>query len=714
MGVEGCNKVPFSPTATVKAETAQYDSPDGAETVVRVPQKEGSGEINTSDIDNAHVTLPEGLTLNPSAAHGLVACTQAQLAKGSAAANSCPAASKIGSVEIETDLPPHSLTGTVYLGKPNGTGLITGPPYLIFVDAESIYGVTLRLEGQAIPNPSTGRLEVSFLGNPQLPFSSLTLKLNGGPRAPLANPVTCAAASTGFDFAPWTGAAPFSSSTPFASTGCPAKVPFAPTQETADSSPKAGAFTSYTFALQRTDAQKDLGSVQAVLPAGLVGFIPSVPRCTEPSANAGNCPAASEIGTATASAGVGSEPEDFSGPVYLTGPTNGAPYGLSIPIEAAAGPFDLGRVTTRVALSVDPHTARVIATSTLPRIVGGVPLRLRSLSVAINRANFLFNPSNCGALSTDSTLGSLDGTQFATASPFKVTDCTSLPFKPVFSASSPTAPSRANGASLEVGFTQPAHQANIKSVVATLPSVLPSRDSTLKLACPEATFKSGYKNCPKTSKVGTATVTTPVLPEKLTGPAYLVSHGGAGFPDLDLFLEGDDGVHVDLVGNTDITKGITTSTFASVPDVPVSSFKLDLPTGRDSLLGSYGSLCAKPLYMPTVITAQSGAQIKQQTRISIGSCKIRLLSHRVRGHFLIVKVQTFTAGRISVTSPGLHTTYRYLGGPAVTTIKVALSRRGRATLDSGRRLRVRFRVGFNPRHKDEYHSAVLARVTFRH
>jgi hypothetical protein len=714
VGVTGCDGVPFSPTATVKAENSQYDATDGAETLVQVPQKEASGEINTADIDNAHVTLPEGMTLNPSAAHGLEACTQAQLAKGLAVANSCPAASKIGTVEIETDLPPHSLTGTVYLGRANGTGLLTGPPYLIFIDAESVFGVTLRLEGQAVPNPTTGRLEVSFLGNPQLPFSSLSLKLNGGPRAPLANPLTCAAASTGFTFSPWTGAAPFNSSTPFTTTGCPAHVPFTPTQATADSSTRAGAFTSYTFSLQRTDSQKDLGSVHAVLPAGLVGFIPSVPRCPEPLANAGRCPVASAIGSATASAGVGPEPYGFSGPVYLTGPTGGAPYGLSIPIEAAAGPFDLGRVTTRVALSVDPDTARVEASSTLPRIVGGVPLRLRSLSVAIDRSDFLFNPSYCGALTTDSTLAALDGTPATASSPFKVTDCTSLPFKPVFTASSPTAPSRADGASLEVGFTQPGHQANIKSVVTSLPTVLPSRDSTLKLACPEKTFRSGYRNCPKTSRVGSASVTTPVLPEKLTGPAYLVSHGGAGFPDLDLFLEGDGGVHVDLVGNTEIAKGITTSTFASVPDVPVSSFLLSLPTGRDSLLGAGASLCAKPLYMPTTITAQSGAVIKQRTRISIGSCKIKLLSHRVRGRHLILRVETYTAGRVSVTSPALHTTYRHLKGPAITTIKVPLSRRGRRALASGRRLHIRVRVGFNPLHKDEYHSAAFAHVTFRH
>jgi hypothetical protein len=456
--------------------------------------------------------------------------------------------------------------------------------------------------------------------------------------------------------------------------------------------------------------------VQTTLPPGLVGLIPSVPLCNEPQAAAGSCSAASAIGTATASAGVGSEPYAFSGPVYLTGPTNGQPYGLSIPIEAAAGPFDLGRITTRVSIGVDEHSGAVIASSTLPRIVGGVPLHLRGLSVAITRSNFLFNPTYCGTLSTNSVLGAIQGASTAPITPFAVTGCTSLPFKPAFAAGSPTPPSRANGAALTVSYTQPQHQANIKSVVATLPKELPSRLTTLHNACPEGVFAGGnnYKSCPVGSKVGSVKVKTPVLPEPLSGPAYLVSHGGAAFPNLDLILEGDHGVKVVLEGTTNIKNGITTSSFPTVPDVPVSGFELDLPTGPNSALGSFGSLCAKPLYMPTTITAQSGTVSKQNLHLSVGSCKIKLLSKKIKKKKLVVRVRVFTAGRLSVTSPGLHTTYRRVGGPGVITIKVPVSKRGHRRLASGRPLKVRFRVGFNPRHKDEYHSAAFAKITFKH
>ena len=81
--------------------------------------------------------------------------------------------------------------------------------------------------------------------------------------------------------------------------------------------------------------------------------------------------------------------------------------------------------------------------------------------------------------------------------------------------------------------------------------------------------------------MGTVSVTTPVLPGTLKGPAYLISHGGESFPDLDLVLQGD-GVEVVLVGHTHISSaGITTSTFESLPDVPISSVTVDLPMGPD-------------------------------------------------------------------------------------------------------------------------------------
>jgi hypothetical protein len=717
VGVDGCEKVPFAPTATLTLETSQYDAPDGATAIVRAAQKEKSNETNTADIEDAHVLLPEGLTLNPAAASVLETCTPAQIAIGSSERVSCPEGSKIGTVEIETDLPPGSLAGNVYLGAPHGTP-ITEPPYTIYIDAESVYGVSVRLQGSVVPDPATGRLEVSFLGNPQLPFSSLSLTTTGGAHAPLANPLACGAAETSFRFTPWTGAGAAEGGTPFTTDGngnggaCPSPLPFSLSQSTQSSTSAAGAFSTYAFNLVRPQGEQYVHRIYTVLPPGLVGLIPSVTLCGEPQAAKGTCSGASQIGTAVASAGSG-EPTSFTGPVYLTGPTNGSPYGLSIPIEAKSGPFDLGPIVTRAAVNVDPHSGRVIVDATIASITpdGGVPLRLRTISVAVNRPNFLFNPSSCNTLQTESTITSTINATRGLSSPFALTGCSALAFKPMFASATSAKTSRAKGASLQVTIKQGAHEANMRSIVAQLPSQLPSRLTTLQKACAEATYAANPRSCPEASMVGTATVDTPVLPNPLSGPAYLVSHGGAAFPDLDLLLEGDN-VHVILEGTTNIKGGITTSTFSSIPDVPVSSVSLTLPTGPHSALAAYGAFCGKTLTMPTTITAQNGLTVRQSTRIVVTGCGVRIVRHRVKGHRLLLTVQAYSAGRISVKGKGLRTTYHRVGGATTTTIVVPLSRGG-TRMVGRRRLKVRVRVGFLPKVRIEGASASFATVTFK-
>lgn len=713
-GVEGCDKVPFTPTVTVTPESSASDQPDGATAEVKAPQHAGEAEINTSDIRDVHVTLPEGMTLNPAAAHGLAACAAAQIGIGTTNPVTCPPASKVGTVTIETDLPPGSLAGNVYLASPGG-GKITGPPYTIYLDAESVYGVSVRLQGSVNPNLSTGRLEATFANNPQLPFSDAILRLEGGARAPVANPLVCGTTSIEALLTPYTGGPPALSSTPFTTTGCPSPLPFSLGQSTQSSSPDAGAYTSYTFNLNRADGRQYLAHVTTVLPPGLLGAIPSVALCGEPRAQGGTCLASSEIGKATVSVGAGSEPYSFTGPVYLTGPYGGAPYGLSIPVPAVAGPFDLGSgacdcVLTRVAIGVDPHTARVIATSSLPRIVEGVPLRLKSLSVAVTRPNFLFNPTNCAPLATDSTLTSTFNTVQIVSSPFQAANCGALAFKPSFGASTTAKATRRGGASLRVSLTQPAHQANISSVFAQLPVQLPARLSTLQQACPEATFAQNPRSCPIGSLVGGASATTPVLPGGLSGPAYLVSHGGLAFPDLDVILEGD-GVRVILTGNTHIKKGITSSTFASIPDVPVSSFVLNLPVGPHSVLAANGNLCARRLAMPTTIVAQNGKQVKQSTTISVSGCPVRIVRHRVRGNAAYVTVQTYAPGRLSGGGRHLASVSRgFKRAQRAVTLKIPLTRSARR---HKRPLKVRVRVGFVPKSKGEPRSVVSVTVTFR-
>ena len=310
-------------------------------------------------------------------------------------------------------------------------------------------------------------------------------------------------------------------------------------------------------------------------------MLSKVSLCGEPQAQLGTCGEASQVATTQVAAGSGPHPLWVSGRVYLTGPYGGAPFGLSIVVPAVAGPFNLGNVIERARIDADPHTSQITITSDpLPQMLDGVPLRIQTLNVTVNRAGgFTFNPSNCA---TKQITASIDAEQGASANlgvPFVAGGCRNLPFHPGFAASTQGQSSKKSGASLDVKVSSAGlGQANIAKAVVSLPKQLPARLTTLQQACPEATFAANPATCPVGSNVGTATAVSPVLDEPATGPAYLVSHGGAAFPDLVVILQGQ-GVRLDLVGNTSIKKGITTSSFASVPDAPITSFELRLPAG---------------------------------------------------------------------------------------------------------------------------------------
>lgn len=725
IGAQNCLGVPFAPTFAVKTETTKSDAPDAVTAELSLPHGLGLENIDSSDLKTATVTLPEGLTLNPSAAAGLEGCTAEQIGIGTTNAVACPSGSQIGTVAIEVPtLPAKSLEGKIYLGKPKSTS-IEKPPYTIYLDAESErYGQSVRLEGTVEPDPATGRLTTTFASNPEAPFNSVILNFNGRSNnaslSPLANPLVCGTATTVTTLTPTSGTSPRSPQGSFVvdSDGkggaCPSPLPFSPSQANATQVPNAGAHTNYTFTLTRPEGQQYLSRVETILPAGLVGAISTVPvLCTEAQATAESCPAESLLGKVTVTSGSGSTPFTLTGSVYLTGPYQGAPYGMFISVPVVAGPFDLGNAITRAKIDVNQKSGRVIVSSNLPTIVkGGVPVRLRSLTMEINRPNFLSNPTSCGVLATESTVTGLGspGTSVSLSSPFQVANCSALAFKPAFKASTGGNPTKAGGASLETTINETAGQANIKSVVVQLPVQLPSRLTTLQKACAQATFEANPLSCPAASMVGSVRANTPVLPNQMTGPAYLVGHAGAAFPDLDLVLQGN-GVRVILVGNTDIKKGITTTTFASTPDVPVTSITVNLPMGPHSALAAFGSLCAKPLVMPTTIVGQNGVTVKQNTIIKPVGCGMKIVGHKVIGNTAYITVQTPEAGRVSGGGAGLGTVFRHLTKAyKAATVKVSLTRRGQS---HSRPYKVRLRVGFLPKSRGRAPSSAFVTVTFR-
>ncbi len=316
------------------------------------------------------------------------------------------------------------------------------------------------------------------------------------------------------------------------------------------------------------------------------------------------------------------------GKVYITGPYEGAPYGLSIVNPAVAGPFNLGNVIVRAKIEVNPSTAALTITTdpsgpyAIPHILDGIPLQIKHVNVDINRPDFTFNPTNCNKLAITGTLGSSEGSTSALSVPMQVTNCAVLAFKPKLTATSSAKTSRLDGASLGVKLTYPAgpYDANIARVKVELPKQLPSRLPTLQKACLAATFEANPANCPPASIIGHATATTPVLPVPLTGPAYFVSHGGEGWPSLIIVLQGY-GATVDLIGTTLISKGVTSSTFKTIPDVPVGTFELNLPQGPYSALTTEANLCqAKNLAMPTEFIGQNGAETHTSTKIAVIGC----------------------------------------------------------------------------------------------
>jgi hypothetical protein len=251
----------------------------------------------------------------------------------------------------------------------------------------------------------------------------------------------------------------------------------------------------------------------------------------------------------------------------------------------------------------------------------GIPLDLRVVNVTVDRPGFIFNPTDCEALSVDGLVSSAQGASVAVSNHFQAVNCAALGFGPKLTASAPAKTSRQGGAALDVKLAYPSGgQANVHSVAVSLPKQLPARLSTIQQACPAATFEANPASCDEGALIGTGSASTPILSTPLTGPAYLVSHGGAAFPDIVVVLQGQ-GITLDLVGNINITRaGITSATFAHVPDAPISSFELNLPEGPHSGLSAVGSLCTSPLRMPTTITGQNGAQVTQTTKIKVTGC----------------------------------------------------------------------------------------------
>lgn len=654
-----CDKPAFDPSLEAAPTTQAADSPSGLGVSIKVPQndeppasvaenpddetgapaywKTGAGRA-TSDLKDSVVTLPEGMSLNPAAANGLEACTTQQIGllgtefpmptpiRFDDSEPTCPDASKVGTVTIKTPLLEEEdwPSGVVYLAAQGDNPFHSD--YAIYVVAKSPErNLIIKLAGKVEPDPVSGQLKATFSNNPQLPFDEFELHFKGGARAPLATPATCGSFASTATLTPWTadqeaGGSAATVQSPFAVTsspagGCPAdpaQRPLSPGFEAGSTNPIAGSYSPFTVRITRPDGNQELDRIDIVTPPGFAARLAGVPYCPEPSiAQAAartargdgaleqsnpSCPAASQVGTTTIGAGAGPSPFYVSGKVYLAGPYKGAPLSLAFVVPAVAGPFDLGVQVVRVALRVNPETAQITAASDpIPQILGGVPLRIRDIRVAIDRGDFALNPTNCEAMAVSGTAVGASGASASLANRFQVDGCQALPFKPKLTLRVLGKTNRSAKPRLKAVLTTQPGEANISRAQVNLPRSLFLEQNHIRTICTRVQWEEGNGNgsaCPPDSIYGYAKAWTPLLEQPLQGPVYLRANGGVRkLPDVVAALGGQ--IDIALWGKVDSGKNAgLRNTFEVVPDAPVSRFVLEMKGGSKGLLVNSEDLCS--------------------------------------------------------------------------------------------------------------------------
>lgn len=640
-GFIGCEELGFGPTIDAQPTTESADSPSGLDFELNVenPGLTDPGQRADSDIKKTVVTLPAGITTNPSVAGGLSGCGQAEFESetlDSRPGTGCPESSKVGSVEVETPLlEGEVLSGSLYVAKPTDNefhNLLT----LDMVIKDPQRGVLIRVAGKVDPDPATGQLTTTFDDLPELPFSHFRLHFRKGQRAPLITPSACGRYTTEADLYSYANPSePLHQEANFEITsgagGGPCTSPPVRAGLSAGTiSPLAGTFAPFVLKVQREDGTQQLSALTTKLPTGLTGRLAGVPYCSESgiaqAASRGgegqgaletlqpSCPKTSEVGSITVGAGAGALPYYVTGHVYLAGPYKGAPLSLEIITPAIAGPFDLGAVAVRTALQVDPETAQITAVSDqIPSFLHGLPLDVRSISIDTDRPNFILNPTSCDPKQVTASIFSLLNQSAFLSEHFQASDCEGLDFEPELSFRLKGSTRRSKNPALKAVLTYPTkgRQANIAKVVTILPRSAFIDNRHINNPCTLVQFNA--RACPPKSILGRAIAYSPLLDEPLSGPVYFRSNGGAReLPDLVASLDGQ--IHVELVGFIDSVakKGSEISrlrtTFATVPDAPVSRFVLELKGGKRGLLQNSLNLCEVKNVARVTMVAQSGTR----------------------------------------------------------------------------------------------------------
>ena len=662
----GCEAVPFDPTIAASPSTERASSPSGLDFELQLPNKgllnPKEGAVVETQPKKTVVTLPEGVSVNPSFAEGAAVCSEAQYKAeqiDTEAGEGCPQASKLGSLSAHSPLLEEPVEGAVYLAEPYGNPFGTlAALYLVARAPER--GVLVKQAGKVEFDPDTGQIVSTFEDLPPLPYSSFEVHLREGPRAPLVTPPACGKYETVARFTPFSSAEEIERKASFqidqgAEGGtCPAggPAPFHPNLLAGTLSNAAGSFSPYYLRLTRTDPEQEITHFSVKLPPGLTGKLTGIPYCPDAAIEAAkertgphggqeeldapSCPAASELGRTLAGAGVGPSLSYAPGKAYLAGPYNGSKLSIVAITAGVVGPFDIGTVVIREALKIDPESAEVLidgaGSDPLPHIIKGIPVHLRDIRAYVERPDFVLNPTDCTRTSTASTvLGSgldftsaADDNPFTATSPFQAADCASLPFKPKLGI-------RLIGGTKRGAFPAfKAHlemngigEAGIAQAQVTLPRSAFVEQAHFKTICTRVQFKEGAGNgasCPAGSIYGKARAITPLLSEPLEGPVFLRANGGErDLPDLVVALSNSQ-VDFNLVGFVDAVKGRLRNTFAASPDAPVTSFDLEMAGGKKGLFVNSRNLCAKKYRAVAGFAGQNGKTYTARPALKV-KCK---------------------------------------------------------------------------------------------
>jgi len=643
-GLSGCPGLRFSPSLAIQPTSQRAESPSGLDVRLSV-KDEGLGDPEGrahSDLRQAVVALPEGMTINPSQAEGLGTCSEADLARETATSEfgeGCPAASKIGTVEVESPLlEGEILKGSLFVAEPyrNRFGSLLAVYQVI---KSPRLGISLKLAGKVEPDPRTGQILTTFGGEgtdplPQLPFSEFRLRFREGGRSPLITPNRCGTHQVTAALTPWADPAhPYVTASSFQIASgvgggpCPqpGAPPFDPGFSAGTISNAAGSHSPFAMRLTRRDGDQDLTKLSSVLPEGLLPKLRGVERCPQGSIDAAkgktglqelaqpSCPAASRIGEVKAGAGVGDQLTYVTGQVYLSGPYKGAPLSAAVITPAVAGPFDVGTVVVQVGLNVDPVTGEGLidgsASDPIPHILAGIPLRLRDVQVAVDRPSFILNPTSCREMATRARIwgGGLDPFSGADDSPvsrqerFQAANCAALGFKPRLSVSLRGGTKRGAHPALRSVYRPRPGDANLASLALRLPTSAFLEQAHIRTICTRVQFAQDA--CPKGAVYGHVTATTPLLAEPLSGPAYLRSSDN-DLPDLVFDLHGL--VDIEVAARIDSVRGGIRATFPNVPDAPISEVVVSMQGARKGLIVNSRDLCGGTARARAKLVAQSG------------------------------------------------------------------------------------------------------------